>query len=85
VVPLTAAQQQRLVGVYDFGGNEQQLRFLTPSAALLGDEYMLLATSERSLFAPQNYVEYAVVMDSTGTVTSLQMSGSGAFSMRRVR
>jgi CubicO group peptidase (beta-lactamase class C family) len=84
VVSLSPAQQKRLEGVYNYFGAEQQLTFVSPSSALLGGEYFMLATGENSLYAPLNYADLVVVSDSTGRVSSLQFRGT-SLSMPRVR
>lgn len=71
--------------MYNFGGNEQQLTFVRPSVALLGGEYALIAVSDSSFFALQNYAEVRVVRGADGKITSLDFMGSAGFSMRRIR
>ena len=83
VVSLSPARQKQMEGVYNYFGAEQQLTFVSPSTALLG-EYFMLATGENSLFAPLNYAVIAVVSDSTGRISSLQFRGT-TLSMPRVR
>jgi CubicO group peptidase (beta-lactamase class C family) len=85
IVPLSAARRGQLEGPYDYFGNQQQLTFLGPAAALLGGEYILLATGDSSFFAPQNYADFTVVSDAAGTVTALRASGANGFSIPRVR
>ena len=84
-VALTPERRQQLEGVYSTFGNQQRLAFLSPTTALLGGEYLLLATGERSFFAPQNYAELGVDSDAAGAVTALQATGPNGFSITRVR
>lgn len=84
VVSLAGSRRAQLMGTYNYFGNRQQLEFLSPSAALLGGEYILLATSDTSFFAPQNYSEYIVDADSAG-VRALRLNAPNGFSITRVR
>lgn len=84
VIP-SEAQRQRTEGVYNFGGNEQQLAFVRPSMALLGGEYALIAINDSTFFAPQNYAEVRIARAVDGRVTSLDFVGQGGFTIRRVR
>ena len=61
-----------------------RIAFVSPSTALLGGEYFVLATGENSLFAPLNYADIIVVSDSTGRISSLQFRGT-TLSIPRVR
>ncbi|MBI3792383.1 MAG: serine hydrolase, partial [Gemmatimonadetes bacterium] len=84
-VALSRARREAIEGPYAFGGGEQRLEFISPSAALLGGEYLLVATAEDRLHAPQQLADYAVVPDSTGRVVSLRMDGPGGITIPRVR
>lgn len=87
VVPFSLNQDRRreLEGVYNFGGNEQQLTFVRPSVAILGGEYAIVAINDSSFFAAQNYAEVRVRRSAEGNVTSLDFVGAAAFAMPRVR
>lgn len=83
-VALSADSRRRLEGIYDYGGNEQPLTFLSASLALLGGEYLLVATGDTSFFAPQNYGDYTVLAEPNGTVTAIQLLTDPSIRMRRV-
>ena len=83
-VPLSADRRLALEGVYNYAGNEQRLTFLSSSVAMLGGEYLLLATGETTLFAPLNYGEYTVLADPAGAVVALQLLADPAIRMTRI-
>lgn len=81
---LAPARRAQLEGTYNYGGNRQQLKFVSPTAALLGGEYMLITTSDSSMYAPQNFIQYTIRRDSSGHVTALSPPGGGPFTISRV-
>jgi CubicO group peptidase (beta-lactamase class C family) len=82
VVELSQDRRQQLRGLYIYNGTHHELTFLNPTTALLGGEYLLIAISDTSFFAPQNYVEFKVLTDSVGIVS---LSGENDFSITRAR
>ena len=84
-VALSPERRRQLEGTYNYFGNQQQLSFLSPSAALLGGEYLFVATGDTALYAPQNYADYAVVSDSSGQVSAIQLRAPNGLSIARVR
>jgi len=72
-------------GWYSCFGNRQELAFLTPTIALLGGEYLLLAVEENTCDAPRNYTEYSIHSDSTGKISVLHLSAPNGFSITRNR
>jgi CubicO group peptidase (beta-lactamase class C family) len=80
---LSVQRRQQLEGIYRYVGAEQRLSFLSPSVALLGDEYPFVATGPSTLFAPLNYAEYTVLSDSAGVVMGLQHTGDSNIRIMR--
>lgn len=84
-VELSDDRRRHLEGVYDSFGTHQALTFVDEKTAVLGGEYLLLATSDSSFFAPQHYSEFRAVTDSTGSVRALELLGPNPVSIERVR
>jgi hypothetical protein len=58
---------------------------LNTTVAVLGGEYVLIATGDHSVFAPQSYSEFAVTSNASGEVTGLEFRGTNAFTIPKVR
>ena len=82
---LSAARRAQLEGTYSYAGSRHLLTFVSSTAALIGGEYLLITTSDTTMYAPQNYLQYDVVADESGNITALSPAGGGPFTITRVR
>ena len=82
---LSAARRAQLEGTYSYAGSRHLLTFVSSTAALIGGEYLLITTSDTTMYAPQNYLQYHVVADESGNITALAPAGGGPFTITRVR
>ena len=86
VARLPEGRRKQIEGVYRNFGSEQELVFVTPTFALLGSEYPLVATGATTLFGPMDFFEFTISGDSIGNVTELRFgSGANAVSIPRLR
>jgi CubicO group peptidase (beta-lactamase class C family) len=77
-VAVSADEQRVLEGSYEFGAASfQQLRFISPTLAMLGTEYLLIPVAGGAFYSPADYATLTAEHDAGGAITALRWVANG--------